>query len=510
MKLITYQLDEGIAPVSRKRMLRNKKFRFSLKARVALGVATPIFVILACLSFWNYSREYQLLDEQARLDAVQLGDIMIHSLNHAMLTKEDEHLLTSLIDISKIESVRSVQIIGMSGKVLADSHEKLAGKVVEINNPECISCHQKDELPRVVALEKPDLGWRIATPVENLPQCHDCHEPGAENLGVLLMDISLTSKQEKLLADLQVNMVISVVGTFMVSVMSFILTHHLVVRRIASFLLPLSEYADGNFNARIPYRSNISDELCDLAATFNQMADELARQARLEEDRQGLRERAIVEERERIARELHDGFAQVLGYLTTKVMAVRLLVKDKRLEEADHQLGNLENAARNLFSDVREAILGLKMAGNAHNGLIHAVQEYVSEFARLSGIPCDFMAETERLPEQFPAETALNLFRIIQEALNNVRKHAQATHVLVQFVEVTDGLEIIIADNGVGFTYPVEPSKRSKGLGLGHIQDRVMEIGARLEIQTQPNVGTTLSIKLDLREKEYDHAGNCC
>jgi len=485
-------------------MLRNVKFRFSLKSRVALGVAFPIFLVLVSLSVWNYSREYQFLDEQARLDAIQLGDIMIHSLNHAMLTKEGEHLLTSLSDVSQLESVQSIQVIGMSGKVLADSHDNLVGKVIDITTPECAVCHQNnvEELPRVAAIEEPVQGWRIAAPVENLPQCHDCHVPDAENLGVLLMDVSLTRKQEKLLTDFRVNMAISVIGTFIVSILSFILIHRLVVRRIESFILPLSEYADGNFKSRIPYRSNISDELFDFATTFNQMADELERQARLEEDRQGLREKAIVDERERIARELHDGFAQVLGYLTTKVMAVRLLVKDRRLEDADHQLENLENAARNLFSDVREAILGLKMAGNVHKGLIDAVKEYVSEFSRLSGISSDFVAEIDRLPQQISAETELHLFRIIQEALNNVRKHSQAKHALIQFSRVTDGIEIIIADNGNGFAYPVDASSGPIRLGLENIQDRAREIGAQFEIQSQPNEGTTIRIKLDLREKE--------
>lgn len=504
MKLITNQFaDEGDV-VKFPHMLRKRKIRFSLKARVALGVAFPIFLVLVSLSVWNYSREYQLLDEQARLDAIQLGDIMIHSLNHAMLTKEGEHLMTSLGDVRQIESVRSIQVIGMSGKVLADSDNSMIGMVIDITSPECASCHQNnvDPLPRVMAIEKPGRGWRIAAPVENLPQCHDCHVPDAENLGVLLMDISLTSKQEKLLIDFRVSMVISVIGTFIVSILSFILIHRLVVRRIESFLLPLSEYADGNFKSRIPYRSNISDELFDFAATFNQMADELERQARLEEDRQGLRERAIVDERERIARELHDGFAQVLGYLTTKVMAVRLLVKDRRLDDADHQLENLENAARNLFSDVRAAILGLKMAGNVHRGLINSVKEYLSEFSRLSGIPSDFITEIDRMPEQISAETELHLFRIIQEALNNVRKHSQATHVLIQLDRDPDSIGISITDNGVGFVYPIEPSSQSNHLGLGNIQDRAREIKAQFAIQSQPSKGTTIRIKLDLREKE--------
>ena len=74
-----------------------------------------------------------------------------------------------------------------------------------------------------------------------------------------------------------------------------------------------------------------------------------------------MRQRAIVEERERIARELHDGMAQVLGYVHTKATAVRLLLGRQQTEAATAQLGQLEEAARGLFIDVREAILGLRM-----------------------------------------------------------------------------------------------------------------------------------------------------
>ena len=62
-----------------------------------------------------------MLEDQARLDAVQLGDLMIHSLNHAMLIKEGDHLISSLADVSQLETVQNIQVIGISGKILADT-----------------------------------------------------------------------------------------------------------------------------------------------------------------------------------------------------------------------------------------------------------------------------------------------------------------------------------------------------------------------------------------------------
>ena len=72
-----------------------------------------------------------------------------------------------------------------------------------------------NERPRVVPLEEDARGWRISAPVENLPQCHECHDGSLKHLGVLLMDISLTGKQSQLLGDLRISLMISVISTFL-------------------------------------------------------------------------------------------------------------------------------------------------------------------------------------------------------------------------------------------------------------------------------------------------------
>ena len=81
-----------------------RKFKASLRSRVALSVALPIFVVLLVVSLINYGREIQLLNEQTRLHAAQIGEIMIQSLNHAMVLKDGTHLSVSLADISHLEA----------------------------------------------------------------------------------------------------------------------------------------------------------------------------------------------------------------------------------------------------------------------------------------------------------------------------------------------------------------------------------------------------------------------
>ena len=346
-------------------MLKNSliELRSNLRARVALGVALPVLVAMISLSVFHYWREYQLIENQVRLSAVRLGDMMIHSLNHAMLFKDGKHLIATLDDVEKLENVEQIQVIGMSGIVLAGSGGDFAGTFSDLSADECQECHRfPPELrPRIAQIDfaaPPFL--RISAPIENIPECYQCHEQNTAHLGVLLIDMSLVGEQSQLIRDLQIDLLISILITVFITAGIYFLVHLLVVRRIEILREAVGGYAAGDLSIRVPRTSKTMDEICELGDTFNNMADEIERHVREQENRSHVRELAIIEERERIARELHDGMAQVLGYVNTKAMAVRLLLENGKTRDADRQLGQLEEAARSLFVDVREAILGLK------------------------------------------------------------------------------------------------------------------------------------------------------
>ena len=98
-----------------------RSFGTSLRARVALGVALPLLLVLASLSMMHYWRERQLLEDQIRLTALQLGKVLVGSLRHAMLVNDHEMLTQVLADVGGMENVHQVQIIGLNGRVRADS-----------------------------------------------------------------------------------------------------------------------------------------------------------------------------------------------------------------------------------------------------------------------------------------------------------------------------------------------------------------------------------------------------
>jgi len=167
---------------------------------------------------------------------------------------------------------------------------------------------------------------------------------------------------------------------------------------------------------------------------------------------QRVRDLAITEERERIAREMHDSLAQVLGYVNTKAQAVQELLKAGQTERAEGQLGQLGEAARMAYADVREGILGMRTSLGPGRSLLEALREYLEHWQEQSSISAQLIIEPSgaSLSRLSPA-AELQLLRIVQEALANVRKHAAAKSVRVRLAEVLDQLEAVVEDDGRGF-----------------------------------------------------------
>jgi len=415
-----------------------------------------------------------------------------------MLTAEGEHLVTTLEDVSQLETIKHVKIVGLSGQVLAENSPSDDSIPLSINDETCSVCHEEaiTEIPHIIATKNTAANWRVTAPVDNLPECHQCHRSEEPHLGVLLMDVSVAENQEHLVQDIRIDVAVSILATLIISAICYLLIHWLIIHRVEIFKRPLGEFASGNFSTRIPPAPRIQDELDEFVATFNQMADELERHIAAAEARHQLREQAISDERERIARELHDGLAQVLGFVKNKATAVRLLMQDQRLAEADQHLQDLEAATQGIFVDVREAILGLRMSGELENGLIPALREYVAQFAKLSGIPTALEAPDLFDLDESKPEIRLHLFRIAQEALTNIRKHSVASQAWVHLENSPLALSLSISDNGVGFKSNGLAAADSQRFGIKNMRDRATAIGATIQVDSKPDQGTRVLVEL--------------
>ena len=214
--------------------------------------------------------------------------------------------------------------------------------------------------------------------------------------------------------------------------------------------------------------------------------------------RDELRALAVQGERERIAREMHDGLAQVLGYVNTKSQAVDEMLADGRVAEARKQLGELAAAARSLYVDVREAILSLSPPVLPERGLASALEEYAARYAESSKLAVRFQATSEANQAPLSTEIKAEVFGIAREALTNVRKHAHAQRVTIGLTR--EGAEVVlrISDDGVGF----DPEAAGRGpekwphFGLAGMRERAEAVGGRVAWHSRPGAGSEVELRV--------------
>ena len=209
-----------------------------------------------------------------------------------------------------------------------------------------------------------------------------------------------------------------------------------------------------------------------------------------------LRELAVVDERERIARELHDGIAQVLGYVNTKSQAVDGHLEAGRIEEARAQLAELGSAARAVYVDVRESIIGLRGPIEPGQGLGAALAGHARRVAEASRFGLELAIDPATEALRLDADAEVNLYRIAQEALTNVRKHAGADR--VRLATRLDGgqLTVSVADDGRGL--PPSGTNDKPGYGLRAMRERAARIGATFQVMNQVGGGVLVRVVLPL------------
>ncbi|MDQ7842339.1 MAG: sensor histidine kinase [Armatimonadota bacterium] len=211
---------------------------------------------------------------------------------------------------------------------------------------------------------------------------------------------------------------------------------------------------------------------------------------RTEELFQQVRRLAILEERDRLAREMHDSLGQVLGFVNLKAKVAEDLIARGRPEDAGAELRQMRAAVQEAYEDVRQAILSLRSAPQAR-GLVAGLQEYVQRLREQTGLAIRLEAPEElRLPPAVEAQ----VIRIVQEALTNVRKHARARSVEIRFSREGATAVVSIADDGRGFDVAAVEGAKGMHFGLLTMKERAESIGGRLEVTSAPGQGTRVTL----------------
>jgi len=236
--------------------------------------------------------------------------------------------------------------------------------------------------------------------------------------------------------------------------------------------------------------------------SFLGISTDMRERKRLEQELLAQRQEvAVLRERERLARELHDDLGQVFGYVNTQSQAVRELLARGQTDMADTFLKRLVQVAQDAHADIREYILSLQTNVSPERPIIPTLREYLQRFSQYSGIPAELTVADELINARFDPAVEAQLLRLVQEALTNVRKHAGARHVYVRFAPADGRAHIEITDDGHGFD-PAQPLDEGQHFGQRIMRERAQEIGGTVEVHSVMGQGTKVMVSIPLPKAE--------
>jgi signal transduction histidine kinase len=207
---------------------------------------------------------------------------------------------------------------------------------------------------------------------------------------------------------------------------------------------------------------------------------------------------AVMEERARLSREIHDGIAQSLGALQLKTSQLEDSLSNQHIEESQGYVSELQDMISRAYRDLREAMFGLRAVVEPGTALAPALREYLAHYRDQYGLDVRLESSGDE-PVTLDGETQAQAMRVVQESLSNVRRHAGTGRATVRIERHDDVLRISVVDEGRGFE-PTVPEGCDDGahLGLHTMRERAESVGGTVTVQAQPGRGTTVVLELPL------------
>lgn len=487
----------------------------NLLLKVALGLILPLVLILSAFTAVEYNRRRQTMLDNLAFLAAQTGQVIENGTQHEMLTRNLDGLQHMLDAISEDKTLQTIYLLDTSGRVVFAPRGVGVGEQLDNSNPTCQPCHRLPdaERPASVVVTLPD-GQRIfrnMNSIENQPACQECHPANERLIGLLLTDISMVPLEEPLAEDLRDNL-LWLGGTIAITILLvYTGLNRLVIRPLENVAHALTLFGEGHYEMRLPVESE--DEVGQLAKTFNEMSqrlqsDEIEKRTLSENLRREASERrqllkqliyAQEEERKRVARDLHDGLCQDLAGLVISLETIeRFSPRQPKL--ARNQIQQARRLVIETTQRAYEMILSLRPSVLDDLGLVPALRTHAERALKNTGI--HFELNDSLLAQRLPSEIETALFRVFQEALNNIVRHASARSVSVSLRVSNQIFSGEIVDDGHGFDLNDVPLDGSdtRGLGLLGMRERVEQCGGTLEITSQPGGGACIRVKIPLLE----------
>ena len=246
--------------------------------------------------------------------------------------------------------------------------------------------------------------------------------------------------------------------------------------------------------AHAELEERVRERTAELSTVNESLRVEMAERQRVEQERIQLLTRLVLaqeDERRRIARDLHDQLGQQLTAL--RLTLETLKVQSVERSDLRVQVETLEELARQLDEDVAFRVWELRPSALENLGLQAALTNYVHQWSKHFGIRAQ-LHTGQSIDERLTSEVETMMYRLAQEALNNVAKHARAEHVDVVLERGSEQVSLIVEDNGVGFD-PSSAETAGEGLGLIGMRERAALLGADLQIESTPGRGTTVILR---------------
>ncbi|UCC61816.1 MAG: sensor histidine kinase [Anaerolineae bacterium] len=225
---------------------------------------------------------------------------------------------------------------------------------------------------------------------------------------------------------------------------------------------------------------------------------------RLQEYAAQVKELTVSQERQRMARELHDTLAQGLAGLILQLEAADSHLENSNPARAQAVVQQAMERARTTLHEARRAIQALRPAELEQGNLIDALGQVIDQFAAQAGVRMTF--DVNAGPLVVPPDVAQDVLRIVQESLTNVGRHAQASHVRVRLARQGEGLQIVIEDDGLGFD-PAEASTQPGCFGLAGMQERAQRLGGELRVESERGQGTRVVLAVEGGEERKGREG---